>query len=63
MNFVLTDSAGHNLSEDWVSSSLVTNVVGSKVSMHMLWVRVPEPATTTLSLLALSALCARRRRK
>ena len=63
VNFVLTDSAGHNLSEDWVSSSMVSNVVGSKVSMHMLWVRVPEPATTTLSLLALSALCARRRRK
>ena len=63
VNFVLTDSAGHNLSEDWVSSSLVSNVVGSKVSMHMLWVRVPEPATTTLSLLALSALCARRRRR
>ena len=33
------------------------------VSGNLLWVRVPEPATATLSLLALAALAARRRRK
>ena len=65
VNFVMRDTSGRELSEDWVASTVVSNVVGSgsKVSTHMLWIRVPEPATATLSLLALTALAARRRRR
>lgn len=37
---------------------------GDTIDAHVVYiVKVPEPATTTLSLLALAALCARRRRK
>ena len=61
--FSLTDSKGRNLNSDWVTSTFVSNNVGSKVSGTLLWVQVPEPATATLSLLALTALAARRRRK
>lgn len=66
--FTLTDSHGRNLNEDWVTSTFVTgNVVtgnvGSRMSGNLLWIRTPEPTTTTLSLLALTALAARRRRK
>ncbi|MBQ2379882.1 MAG: hypothetical protein II295_05760, partial [Akkermansia sp.] len=57
--FSLTDSKGRNLNSDWVTSTFV----GSKVSGNLLWIQVPEPATTTLSLAALVALCARRRRR
>ena len=62
-NFVLTDTSGRQLSDEWVVSSTVSSVVGAKVSTHMLWIRVPEPATSTLGLLALTTLAARRRRR
>ena len=61
--FTLTDSRGRNLNEDWVTSTFVTGNVGSLVSDNLLWIRTPEPTTTTLSLLALTALATRRRRK
>ena len=61
--FSLTDSKGRNLNSDWVTSTFVGSNVGSKVSGDLLWIQVPEPATATLSLLALTALAARRRRK
>lgn len=57
--FKVTDAAGNVLEGIWVTST----EVGADVSSHMLYFLVPEPATTTLSLLALTALCARRRRK
>ncbi len=65
-SFTLTDACGRNLTSDWVSSSAVEVYMGTtkvSVSGNMLWIRVPEPATTTLSLLALTALVTRRRRK
>lgn len=62
--FVLQDRNGNNMEGYWISSTTVEKETGAaNVSMHMLYFRVPEPATTTLSLLALTALCARRRRK
>ena len=60
--YVLQDKQGNNMEGYWVSSITVSAETGANVSMHMLYFRVPEPATTTLSLLALAALCARRRR-
>ncbi len=61
--FSLTDSKGRNLNSDWVTSTFVGSNVGSKVSGDLLWIQVPEPATTTLSLLVLCGMAARRRRK
>ena len=62
--FVLQDREGNNMEGYWISSTTVKNETGAvNVSMHMLYFRVPEPATATLSLMALAALCARRRRK
>ncbi len=64
--FVLRDKDGNDLSSLWVTSTEVSAALGEKVSEHMLYfmatAAVPEPATATLSLLALTALCARRRR-
>ena len=63
--FVLRDKDGNNLSSLWVTSTEVSAALGEKVSEHMLYftILVPEPTTATLSLLALTALLARRRRK
>ncbi len=63
--FVLRDKNGNDISSLWVTSTEVSAALDEKVSEHMLYflVPVPEPATATLSLLALAALCARRRRK
>ncbi|MBQ6942234.1 MAG: hypothetical protein IJN23_06675 [Akkermansia sp.] len=61
--FVLQDSTGQQLTGHWVTSTYVGTESGESVSRYMLYFEVPEPATTTLSLLALTALCARRRRK
>ena len=49
----------------WVTSTQVSNETGTTVSPYMLYfaINIPEPATATLSLLALTALCARRRRR
>ncbi|MBP3499647.1 MAG: hypothetical protein J6J97_06135 [Akkermansia sp.] len=60
--FVLQDATGQQLTGYWVTSTYVTTVAGDDVSPYVLYFEVPEPATTTLSLLALAALCARRRR-
>ncbi len=63
--FVLRDSNGNQLTNMWVSAAQVSADTGHEVSPYMLYfaVIVPEPATTTLSLLALTTLLARRRRK
>ena len=61
--FTLTDSRGRNLNEDWVTSTFVPGNVGAQGFGNLLWIRTPEPTTTTLSLLALTALATRRRRK
>jgi MYXO-CTERM domain-containing protein len=61
--FVLRDSHGNQMTGMWVTSTDVWTATGQEVSPHMLYFIIPEPATATLSLLALAALCARRRRK
>ncbi len=62
-DFKLLNANGDDISECWVSSRYMVSNVGLKnASGNLLWVAVPEPATATLSLLALAALCARRRR-
>ena len=61
--FVLQDARGQQLTGHWVTSTYVSDNVGMKVTPYMLYFEVPEPATATLSLAALVALCARRRRK
>ena len=64
--FVLQDKDG-NTHEHlyWVTSTEVSEATGKTVSPYLLYfaVNIPEPATTTLSLLALAGLCARRRRR
>ena len=61
--FVLMDSKGQQLTGHWVTSTYVSDNVGMKVTPYMIYFETPEPTTTTLSLLALTALCARRRRR
>lgn len=61
--FVLRNSDGEQIEGCWVSSAYVSTNVGTKVTPYMIYFKVPEPTTTTLGLLALTALCARRRRK
>ena len=63
IRFKLLDSSGMDISSYWVTSTLVSEHAGITVSEHMLWFTVPEPSTATLSLLALTALVSRRRRK
>ena len=64
--FVLQDQNG-NPHEHlyWVTSTEVSAALGEEVSPYMLYftILVPEPTTATLSLLALTALLARRRRR
>ena len=61
-NRVLVDARGHDITERWLASSQVSADLGMNVSPYMIYIAVPEPTTTTLSLLALSTLLARRRR-
>ncbi|MBR5522686.1 MAG: PEP-CTERM sorting domain-containing protein [Akkermansia sp.] len=63
LNFTLTDAAGRNLNSHWVTSDYVSAQVGEHVSGYVLWVQVPEPATSVLGMLALGMLASRRRRK
>ncbi len=51
----------HVVSSDFVAMML--GVDKSEVSDTLLYIAVPEPMTTSLSLLALAGLCARRRRR
>lgn len=63
-SFVLLDAAGNDISEYWVTSAVVADKADGNVSKYMLYfTAVPEPSTATLSLLALAALAARRRRR
>lgn len=62
-NWMLMDASGVDITSSWVTSSVVSADAGVDVSSHMLYIMVPEPATATLSLLALCALAARRRRR
>ena len=57
-NYKLMGADGVQITGTWVTAT----TVGTNVSSHLLYFNVPEPATTTLSLAALVALCARRRR-
>ncbi len=57
--YKLMGSDGVQITGTWVTST----TVGTNVSTHLLYFNVPEPTTTTLSLAALVALCARRRRR
>ena len=63
--FVAKDKDGNELKGHWVTSETVAEDAGvpDSVTMNMLYFLVPEPGTATLSLLALTSLCARRRRK
>ena len=61
--FVLQDSKGNQMTGRWVTSTDVGKDAGAEVSPYMLYFVIPEPATATLSLSALAALCARRRRR
>ena len=54
---------GSIYNEYWLSSSQIMERYGVSVSSSMLYFMVPEPTTATLSLLALSMLASRRRRK
>ena len=58
-NYKLMGADGVQITGTWVTATSV----GSNVSTHLLYFNVPEPTTTTLSLLALTALVGRRRRK
>ncbi len=66
-SFVLLDAAGNDVSQYWVTSDVVVEEAGvqrGNVSKYMLYfTAVPEPSTATLSLLALAAMAARRRRR
>ena len=54
---------GSIYNEYWLSSAQILERYGITVSSSMLYFMVPEPTTATLSLLALSLLASRRRRK
>lgn len=60
----LLSVSGTDITDLWVSSATVAADTGVAVSNNMLYIyAVPEPATTTLSLLALTGLAMRRRRR
>ncbi len=77
IHFTLLDSNGQDISSLWVTSTFISECLdsdelstviseypGSDEPGQWLWFAVvPEPATATLSLLALSMLASRRRRK
>ena len=63
VRFKLLDSNGRDISDNWVASTYISEHSDSSVSEHMLWFVVPESSTATLSLLALTMLVYRRRRK
>ncbi|MDO5471057.1 MAG: PEP-CTERM sorting domain-containing protein [Akkermansia sp.] len=63
-NWQLFDANGTDITHLWMTSADVEAVAGVATNSHMLYFKaVPEPTTATLSLLALAALAARRRRK
>ncbi len=61
-NWTITATNGDDISSYWVTSDFVSESTGLEHTSYMLYLAVPEPATATLSLLALSALAMRRRR-
>lgn len=61
-NITLLNDAGEDISYMLATPTEVKADTGVTVSDYMLYIMVPEPATATLSLLALAALAARRRR-
>ncbi len=58
-DYKLMGADGVQITGTWVTAT----TVGTNVSTHLLYFNVPEPVTATLSLAALVALCARRRRR
>ena len=58
-DYKLMGADGVQITGTWVTAT----TVGTNVSSHLLYFSVPEPTTTTLSLLALTGLAMRRRRK
>ena len=59
-DYVARDSKGNELQNTWVGSDAVSVAAGGDhITINLLYfnIMVPKPTTTTLSLLALTALC------
>ena len=54
---------GQDITNQWIDSATLYAQFGIMASQNILYLIVPEPSTATLSVLALAALAARRRRK